>query len=60
MNNPDTAIPEEMNWVDYCDALSNEQFFLRAPASKPAVITDSSPEHAAFIATLHDMSREFT
>lgn len=60
MNNPDTAIPEEMNWVDYCDALSNEQFFLRAPTPQPAVITDSPPEHAAFIATLHDMSREFT
>ena len=43
------------------DSLSNEYFALRASADpKPALLREQMPDHAAFVATLHDMARELT
>ena len=55
----DRCKPEEMNWVDYCDSLSNEFFTLRAGQLPPPPL-DSMPNHAAFVKTLHEMARELT
>jgi hypothetical protein len=61
MKAPDSHTPDEMNWADYWDSLSNEYFALRASAEpKPAVLAEPMPDHAAFVATLHDMARELT
>ncbi len=61
MKVPDSHAPEDMNWADYWDSLSNEYFALRASADpKPAPLPAPMPDHAAFVATLHAMARELT
>lgn len=61
MKVPDRHLPEEMNWADYWDSLSDEYFILRASTEPaPAVPAERIPDHAAFVATLHEMARELT
>jgi hypothetical protein len=57
----DSQPPEDMNWADYWDSLSNEYFALRASADPmPELLPERMPDHAAFVATLQDMARELT
>lgn len=59
MKVPDSHVPEDMNWADYWDSLSNEYFALRASADpKPAAPAERMPDHSTFVATLQDMARE--
>ncbi len=61
MKVPASHAPEEMNWADYWDSLSNEYFVLRASSEqKTAAPAERLPDHAAFVETLHDMARELT
>ena len=61
MKSPDSRMPEEMNWADYWDSLSNEYFELCASAEpKPLVPAERIPDHAALVATLHDTVRDVT
>jgi hypothetical protein len=49
---------EAMNWVDYCDALRNEDFANRPPRRWPLSGPDTVPDHVAFVASLQDVVRE--
>jgi len=49
---------EEMNWVDYCDSLSNEFFVNPRPRQKPPSGPETVPDQAAFVACLQDIGRE--
>lgn len=48
MNIPNNDIPADMNWADYCDALSNERFLrkvhdqktLRVPERRAKLVED--------------------
>lgn len=46
MKVPDNEIPAEMNWADYCDALSNERFLRAVNDRKPS----RGSEHHAGVA----------
>jgi hypothetical protein len=35
MKAPDNRTPEQMNWVDYFDSLSDEYFLARAQSQRP-------------------------
>lgn len=54
----DSNISEAMNWVDYCDALSNECFVSSSPVQKMLPQAGEFPDHAAYVACLQDMVRE--
>lgn len=61
MKVPASHAPEEMNWADYWDSLSDEYFVLRASSEQKTVMpAERLPDNAAFVATLHDMARELT
>ena len=46
MKIPNNDIPADMNWADYCDALSNERFLRTINDRK----TSQGPEHHASVA----------
>jgi hypothetical protein len=46
MKIPNNDIPADMNWADYCDALSNERFLRTVYDRK----TFQDPEHQASVA----------
>jgi hypothetical protein len=46
MEIPNTEVPEEMNWADYCDALRNERFLRAVYDRKPL----QGSEHLASVA----------
>jgi len=46
MKIPNNDIPADMNWADYCDALSNERFLRTVYDRK----TFQTPEHHASVA----------
>jgi hypothetical protein len=48
---------EQMNWVDYCDSLSNEYFALRAPAQKAVEVPARTPDHAALLSAPRETAR---
>jgi hypothetical protein len=49
----DNEIPEEMNWADYCDALSNERFLKVVYDRKPS----QRPQHHASVTAEENSDR---
>ena len=60
MNMPDSHIPEKMNWVDYCDALRDRQFFPRAQAQKPVPLSEHLPDLAKVASADKELMRDVT
>jgi hypothetical protein len=60
MSSPDSNMPAEMNWVDYCDSLSNAYFVERAKTVPPRIPAEKIPDHTAFVASVREAMRELT
>ena len=58
MNVTDSHTPEKMNWVDYCDALRDKQFFPRGQAQKPVPVSEHRTDAAAAVSTRQEIARE--
>jgi hypothetical protein len=60
MKSPDGQTPVEMNWVDYCDALSNASFALRMQPPKTARASEHGriPDHSAFVSSVREAVRD--
>jgi hypothetical protein len=60
MNVPDSHTPDNMNWVDYCDALRDKQFFRRAQAQKPVPLSEPLPDLAKIASANKEVMRDVT
>jgi hypothetical protein len=60
MHSADSHAPTEMNWVDYCDSLSNAKFVQRVKAPPPPFTAESIPDHTAFVASVREVMRDLT
>jgi hypothetical protein len=60
MNVPDSHTPEKMNWVDYCDALRDKQFFPRAQAQKAIPLPKLRPDLAKIATARSGSMRDVT
>ena len=60
MNVQDRQNPEKMNWVDYCDALRDKQFFPRAQAQKPVSLSEPLADLAKIASAHNDLMRDVT
>ncbi len=58
MNLPDSQMPREMNWVDYCDALREKQFFPRARSQTPLRVPEHFPDPAEVLSAQKEMMRQ--
>lgn len=60
MKAPDSQAPLEMNWVDYCDALSNGHIWPRAQLQKPSQVPQHTADPLAVAPSRQETAREST
>ena len=60
MKVPDSQKPVELNWVDYCDFLTNELFERRAQSPKNLRAPQPVPDTQSFMSTLRETMRELS
>ena len=58
MNLPNSRSPAEMNWVDYCDSLSNANFALHVKMPPPPFAVNSIPGHFEFVESVREAVRD--
>jgi hypothetical protein len=58
MHSAERQAPAEMNWVDYCDSLSNAKFVQHAKVPPSPFTANDIPDHTAFVASVREAMRD--
>jgi hypothetical protein len=58
MHSAESQAPAEMNWVDYCDSLSNAKFVQHAKVPPIPFTAKDIPDHTAFVASVREAMRD--